>query len=192
MVDTSLFYGPRIRLTALRPDDLQTWMRWHEDAEFGRMLDSNPAFPRSQNRVRAFLDDVDKHHHNSFAFAIRPLDNDDLIGYVQLDDIQWSNRVAWLAIGIGDANHRGVGYGHEAMLLIQRFAFHELNLYRVQLTVFEYNVRAIALYERLGFRREGVFREALQRDGKRFDMYLYGILSHEWAELHGRDEQPRE
>jgi RimJ/RimL family protein N-acetyltransferase len=69
------------------------------------------------------------------------------------------------------------------MLLILRFAFHELNLHRVQLTVFEYNARAIALYERLGFRREGTYRETLLRDGKRFDMYLYGMLSHEWAEL---------
>lgn len=185
MVDTSLFNGPRIRLTALRPDDVQTWVRWHEDAEFGRMLDSNPAYPRSQSRVRAFLDDADKHRDNTFAFAIRPLYSDDLIGYVELDGIQWNTRVAWLAIGIGDANNRGLGYGHEAMLLTLRFAFHELNLHRVQLTVFEYNARAIALYERLGFRREGVYREALQRDGKRFDMILYGILSHEWAELHG-------
>jgi RimJ/RimL family protein N-acetyltransferase len=46
--------------------------------------------------------------------------------------------------------------------------------------VFSYNKRAIALYEKLGFQREGVYREFLQRDGKRFDMYLYGILRREW------------
>ena len=61
-----------------------------------------------------------------------------------------------------------------------RFAFDELNLHRVQLTVFSYNERAIALYEKLGFQREGVYREHLQRDGRRYDMYLYGLLRHEW------------
>jgi RimJ/RimL family protein N-acetyltransferase len=56
----------------------------------------------------------------------------------------------------------------------------ELNLHRVQLTVFSYNERAIALYEKLGFQREGVYREFIQRDGRRYDMYLYGLLRREW------------
>ena len=43
-----------------------------------------------------------------------------------------------------------------------------------------YNERAIALYEKLGFQREGVHREHLQRDGRRYDMYLYGLLRSEW------------
>jgi len=49
--------------------------------------------------------------------------------------------------------------------------------------VFSYNQRAIALYEKLGFRREGIFREHLERDGTRFDMYLYGILRPEWLAM---------
>ncbi len=50
----------------------------------------------------------------------------------------------------------------------------------MQLTVFSYNTRAIALYEKLGFQREGVYREFIQRDGARYDMYLYGLLRCEW------------
>ena len=73
-----------------------------------------------------------------------------------------------------------MGYGREAIELTLKFAFHELNLHRIQLTVFSYNERAIALYESFGFKREGVFREHLQRDGRRYDMYLFGLLRHEW------------
>jgi len=69
------------------------------------------------------------------------------------------------------------------MQLALQFAFNELNLHRLQLTVFSYNDRAIALYEKLGFQREGVYREFLQRDGERHDMYLYGLLLREWQEL---------
>jgi RimJ/RimL family protein N-acetyltransferase len=48
--------------------------------------------------------------------------------------------------------------------------------------VFSYNESAIALYEALGFTREGVYREHLERDGRRHDMYLYGLLRSEWLE----------
>jgi RimJ/RimL family protein N-acetyltransferase len=67
------------------------------------------------------------------------------------------------------------------MELLLDFAFNEINLHRVFLTVFSYNQRAIRLYEKLGFQREGIYREHLQRDGQRFDMLHYGILRREWA-----------
>lgn len=72
------------------------------------------------------------------------------------------------------------GYGTEAAHLALTFAFEELNMHRVQATVFSYNHRSMALFERLGFRREGAFREFLHRDGQRFDMVLYGLLRHEF------------
>jgi len=78
--------------------------------------------------------------------------------------------------------HQGKGYGKEGMQLALQFAFHEINLHRVQLYVFSYNIRAINLYEKLGFKREGIQREFLQRDGERHDFYLYGMLRHEWDE----------
>jgi RimJ/RimL family protein N-acetyltransferase len=81
---------------------------------------------------------------------------------------------------IGDPANRGQGYGYEATQLALAFAFHELNLHRVTLTVFDYNQPSIALAEKLGFRREGVFREFLQRDGQRHNMILFGLLRHEW------------
>ena len=101
-----------------------------------------------------WLDDTHK-STDTFLFAIRALDNDELIGYVELDGILWPHRVSGASIAIGEAKHWGKGYGYEVMQLVLRFAFDELNLHRVQLTVFSYNERAIALYEKLGFHREG-------------------------------------
>jgi RimJ/RimL family protein N-acetyltransferase len=66
------------------------------------------------------------------------------------------------------------------MTLALDFAFKELNLHRIQLTVYSYNPRAIRMYEKLGFQLEGTYREFLLRDGQHYDMLLYGLLSHEW------------
>ncbi|HSO58507.1 MAG TPA: GNAT family protein, partial [Paenisporosarcina sp.] len=72
---------------------------------------------------------------------------------------------------------QGKGFGKDAMQLVMNYAFNELNLHRLSLTVFGYNQGAIKLYESLGFRHEGTYREFLQRDGKRHDMHLYGLLA---------------
>ena len=179
MAPSTLLRGSRVRLTALTQDDLPTVAEWHQNAEFLRLLDALPAYPKTETSLAQWLDDTDK-ATDTFLFAIRSLDSDTPIGYVELDGILWIHRVSGVSIAIGEAQHWGKGYGSEAMQLVLRFAFDELNLHRVQLTVFSYNERAIALYEKLGFQREGVYREHLQRDGRRYDMYLYGLLRSEW------------
>jgi RimJ/RimL family protein N-acetyltransferase len=174
-----LFFGDRVRLGAFQPEDISAFQRWYQETEFTRFLDSAPSVPRSESKVARWLEEEER-NRDSYIFAIRTLDTDTLIGFIQLDGILWNQGSAWLVIGIGEPQYRGRGYGHEAISLMLQFAFDELNLHRVQLTVFSYNAQAIQLYERLGFRREGIMREALHRDGARHDVFLYGLLRHEW------------
>ena len=179
MLGTNLLHGPRVRLTAVTLDDLPTIAHWSQDAGFARMFEANPAAPKAPSALESWLDGYSR-SNTGYLFGVRLLDGDGLLGFIELDSILWPHRHTWVSIGIGDAANQGQGYGAEALSLALQFAFQELNLHRVQLTVFSYNQRAIALYEKLGFRREGIFREHLERDGTRFDMYLYGMLRPEW------------
>lgn len=179
MLSSNLLAGEKVRLTAVTSNDLPTITRWWADADFLRLYNSAPAVPRNEEQLsRRF--DLGQTSPDTFLFAVRLLEYDDVIGLLELDGIEWSNRTTFLSIGIGAPEYRGKGYGYEAMRLALNFAFNELNLYRVCLTVFSYNEAAIALYERLGFTREGVYREHLERDGRRHDMILYGLLRREW------------
>lgn len=173
-----LFTGEHIRLTSPRSEDAHTIAHWYEEAEFARLFDSQPAYPRTPNAILRWFDHADR-PQTEFTFVIRPLYTNEAIGVMMLDDIRWTHRTAWLALGIGEPAYRGRGYGTDAMRLILRYAFGELNLHRVQLTVFSYNAPAIRLYERIGFVREGVYREALLRGGQRHDLLLYGLLEDE-------------
>lgn len=179
MNTTNLLKGEKIRLTAVSQYDLATISGWYEDTAFSRLFDATPARPRSKDYWSTWLEEQEKDNDN-YLFAIRPSKGDTLLGYVQLEDFLWPHQNCWLSIGLGDKKNWGKGFGREAVEMILRFAFLELNLHRVQLTVFSYNERAIALYEALGFKREGVFREHLHRDGRRYDMLLYGLLRREW------------
>ena len=66
------------------------------------------------------------------------------------------------------------------MRMLLRFAFAELNLFRVSALVPEYNEGAIALLKKFGFRQEVCRRKSLERDGRRWDLYVFGLLNEEW------------
>ncbi|MBZ0297596.1 MAG: GNAT family N-acetyltransferase [Anaerolineae bacterium] len=178
-MNQELLSGERVWLGALTADDAEIIARWEQDTEFLRLLDSSPAQGRTADQITRWID-ADQKSTNNFLFGIRLLDTDELIGWLELDGVQWTHGTSSIGIGIGNSNYRGLGYGAEAMRLALRFAFHELNLHRVHLTVFSYNQRAIRLYEKLGFQHEGAYREHLERDGQRYDMLLYGLLRREW------------
>jgi RimJ/RimL family protein N-acetyltransferase len=180
-MNTNLLQGEHVRLTALNADDLPTIARWQEHSEYQRMFDASPAYPRSIAQLTQWLNG-EPQGRDAFLFGVRVLEGDDLIGFMDISGIIWAMQVGWLGIGIGERQYWGKGYGSEATRLALKFAFHEINLHRVQLTVFSYNTRAIKLYEKLGFQREGVFREFLHRDGQRHDMLLYSLLRREWEE----------
>ena len=186
---THLLRSTRVRLTALDESDARTIARWYEDAEYLRLQDTNAAIPRTAADISSEITTESK-AADTIVLAIRLVDGDELVGTLGFYEIEWSNQVAWLGLGIGDRSHWGQGYGSEAMQLALKYAFCELNLYRVQLTVIDYNARAIALYEKSGLKREGVFRKFGRRDGKRYDMFLYGLLRPEWeSQQHSQTPQ---
>lgn len=184
-INLELLRGTKLRLAALSKEDAPRIARWHEDVGYLRLQETNRALPKTVAQIEAELEQFEG-SADTIVFGIRTRENDELVGTLGFYEIEWSNQVAWLGMGIGDRAAWGKGYGTEALRLALQYAFDELNLHRLTLTVIDYNERAIALYEKAGFRREGVFREFGQRDGKRYDMYLYGLLRPEWkARVHG-------
>ncbi len=179
ITNTNPLAGKTVRLTAIEPGDIPALASWYRDAGFVRLWDATPAYPRTQKQIEDYITEQQK-SPSAFTFAIRPVDSEAVIGTCDLDGIVWSLDVAWMSIGIGDPAWRGRGCGSDALDVLLRFAFGELNLRRVQLTVFSYNATAIHLYEKFGFQREGTYREFLQRDGQLYDMLLYGLLRREW------------
>jgi RimJ/RimL family protein N-acetyltransferase len=87
---------------------------------------------------------------------------------------------AALAIGIDDASKLGQGLGREAISLVLGHAFGPMGLHRISVRVLAYNTRAISAYEKCGFVREGIEREAACVGGVWFDDVIMGVLAHEF------------
>jgi RimJ/RimL family protein N-acetyltransferase len=179
--------GELVRLAAVDHEELgKAYAIWNQDSEMMRLMNSRSAQLLSSKDFAAFLE-KESREEESFArhyFTIRSLGDNRLLGDIGLNVINnWTSRDAFVGIGIGHREDWGKGYGTDAMKIILRFAFTEINLRRVTLTVFEYNPRAIRSYEKAGFRHEGHYRGVLLRDGKRWDILFMGILRDEWMEV---------
>jgi RimJ/RimL family protein N-acetyltransferase len=179
MFINTLLVGKNVQLTSFKEEYLPTLESWYNDTGFLRLYDVVSTFPQSQAQLKEMLLDT-RRSRDRYIFAIRIIKEDKFIGVTGFENILWNNGNAVIYIGIGDNSFRGKGLGMEALSLAMEFGFQELNLHRIQLNVLSYNKPAIALYERLGFKKEGTYREFVHRDGKRHDMYLYGILRNEW------------
>ena len=81
-------------------------------------------------------------------------------------------------LGIAVAERfQGRGIGRQLMQALLDLADNYLGLVRVELEVNADNARAIALYESLGFEREGCRRKAIFRRGRYLDLLIMGRLS---------------
>ncbi|HEY3414491.1 MAG TPA: GNAT family protein [Armatimonadota bacterium] len=113
-------------------------------------------------------------------WAIVPQAESDPIGFTALYGV--SGDVApEFAILIGDNACWGRGIGLAATQGTLRMAFDDFGAHRVSLTVLADNAGARSLYEKIGFREEGLLRAHVKRNGRLLDVAVYGLLRDEWA-----------
>ena len=179
-----IFTGKLVRLSAFDPEEMSKALpRWVRNSEYFRLLSSSIGPLQSQKAAANWMEkEVMEFSPASYFFSIRTIAEDRLIGALELDVIDWSGRDAFVGLGIGETEYWGKGYGTDVMNVLLRFAFLEINLRRVTLTVFEYNPRAIRSYEKAGFSHEGRLRKVLNKEGRRWDILFMGVLREEWME----------
>src|SRR6266498_4309737 len=180
-----IFTGELVHLGAVDPEEMSKALsHWNRDSEYTRLLNMTVRPLNSAKAIQKWLEkEIEEMSPTDFFFSIRTLDEDKFIGGLGLNVISWASREAFIGIFIGAREYWGKGCGTDAMSIMLRYAFTELNLWRVSLGVFDYNPRAIRSYEKVGFRHEGRMRQYLNHEGKRWDILFMGILREEWTGL---------
>jgi RimJ/RimL family protein N-acetyltransferase len=180
---TEFITGTRCSLRELRQEDVDgRWGAWFNDPEVTRYM-FRGVFPNTREQQLAFYESVVTTSDNDLVLAIVTEPENEHVGTIGLHRIDWINRSAEFGIVIGEASARGRGIGTEATWLICRHGFQRLNLHRIWLGVFASHTSAVAMYERLGFVREGVMREEILRDDKREDKLIMGLLARDLRDL---------
>lgn len=98
------------------------------------------------------------------------------IGLIGLLNIDNTNRKAEFYISMGNIEYKRKGIATIATKLILQYAFETLNVNKVYLNVDEKNVSARKLYEKVGFKCEGVFVKDMFHRGEFINRMRYGFL----------------
>lgn len=182
-------HGEMVRLRPIEPRDAERMWEFVQDPESLRMTGRRA--PGDRSEVEEWARSIGD-QQGRFDWAITPAAvrdgqpvSDELIGEIELFRVDESSRSASLRMALLP-NYRGRGYGREAMFEVLRFAFDGAGdqpgprLHRVGLQVPALNTRARMLYESLGFREEGRWREAFPDGDGWVDAVLMGILEDEY------------
>ncbi|QHD70725.1 GNAT family N-acetyltransferase (plasmid) [Sphingobium yanoikuyae] len=173
-----LLTGKRIRLTLLEKRHLERRVEFLNDDAVKRTL--NFDFPTSLAKTEAwFQKNILSRDRVDFAFE--RLDDQAIIGFGGLINIDRLLRKAELYIFIGDKSVWGQGYGRDGYKLITNYGFIELGLNKVYLYQLSFNEKAITATKALGWNVDGLLRSDIFSHGELKDQYILSILREEWT-----------
>lgn len=169
-----MYQGELVRLRSFEKDDVEAHWTFMNNYDTVRFLSSGIILPSSREDEARFLEQQTSYTRGEFQFAMETLEGH-LIGRCGFIRVDWKNRVAEVGILIGEAEYRGKGYGSDALRVLIRIAFEEMNLHKLKLSVFAFNQQAIGCYEKCGFVREGLLKDELWREGRYHDVVVLGL-----------------
>ena len=166
-------------LEYLEEKDFTSVVEWNRDttADFlyqwaGRGYE----FPLTEEKVRQrFLDGANREGSDTFIYRIILRETGEMIGTVELFKIDRTTGEATVGRFLLDSRHRGKGYGQQALKALVDLAFGELGLKKLYLAVFDFNLSAIACYEKVGFRKECFIPDMYQTAEGPWGMYRMAL-----------------
>lgn len=163
--------GNNIQLKLIEEEDLPLLVKWRNET-YGEFYEYPISNSKQKIWFEKYLDSGD------ILFIIYM--NNDRIGTIGLSKIDYRNRNAEFGRFVIDSSFRGKGFGKESLNIILKYAFEHLNLHRIYLNTFEYNLKAIDLYKKSGFKQEGIKRDHIYINGRYNSLICMGILKDEF------------
>ncbi len=151
----------------------KTYLKWINDENVIRYMDIVKG--SSLSDLESYLFNIEKNKIFSWALILR--DSKKHIGNIKIDPISFRNGFGEYGIMIGDKNSWGRGYSKEASVEVINYCFNKLNLRKINLGVLSKNVKAIRLYDSLGFIQEGIFKQHKIFDGGYCDEIRMSIFN---------------
>lgn len=175
------FVEKAIVLKPFAREDIPLLIDWVETPEFlMQWSGAQFRFPLTEEQLEEYWRMSCEKDRNVYSYSVVHKEQQQVIGHLSftVDPVNQSARIGKVLIGA--PSMRGKGIGSQMIQQALMILFEEMQLHRVNLGVFDFNQSAIACYERIGFRREGLMRECRKIGNAYWNQWEMGILSREW------------
>lgn len=174
-----ILQGTLIYLRPIQITDVNdTYLSWINSPEINFGLATRSA---TMEELIQYVQKKIENPHCHF-FAICDKETNQHIGNIKLDFYDPSARVIEMGILIGNKNYWGKGIGFQAGKLVIDYAFSQLNVRKVWAAVYSNNIASKRMFEKLGFKIEGIQKEHICINEQYLDKILMAIFKHEWKE----------
>ena len=167
--------GKYVGLRAIEESDLSQLLLWRNQPNYRRFFREYREL--SQTNQRNWFDSKVLNDKSTEMFSIVDINTGELLGACGLCYIDWINRNADFSVYIGkDDLYIDEKYAIEAAQIMMKYGFEELNLHRLWSEIYSFDETKKVMFDRLGFKLEGVHRETHWTEGKWCDSLFYGYL----------------
>lgn len=170
---SNLLINKDISLRALETDDVQLLYIWENDSTL--WADSQILNPYSKFLLNQFLENntANVFETGQVRLAITLNATNEVIGFIDLFDIDLKNSRAGIGILIATHQHRNKGFATQAVQCIERYAFEVLNLYMVYADIIITNKASQRLFTKAGFEYTANRKDWVQINRNFLDVVLY-------------------
>lgn len=175
-----------VKINSSESSRLQYRVISKDDLEDVRLLHNHPlilskltdARPVNQIEQELWFNSISS-SKSRYRIIVRQKSTKELVGVFRIDQIDLVNQSSSVGLDVVPRMHRQ-GYGREIYVHMIEYLFNDWNLFRLHLETLESNQPARGLYESLGFKLEGIGREAIYRAGRRENLVFYALLKPDW------------
>ncbi|MBW4683058.1 MAG: GNAT family N-acetyltransferase [Microcoleus vaginatus WJT46-NPBG5] len=172
----------KIELKPFERDDFARLIGWITSADLiQQWAPSTFTYPLDENQLEKYIQMSEGEKPTKKIFKAVDTHTLAVVGHIELDRIDLQNRSGTVSrVLVGEASLRGQGIGTQMVKKILQFGFEELKLHRISIGVFDFNIAGVSCYEKVGFVKEGYFRDAYRAGDKYWSYYVMSILESEW------------
>jgi ribosomal-protein-serine acetyltransferase len=127
-----------------------------------------------------YISKCKKQHNEGSDLGYVIIFNKTVVGRIGLHNIDQQNKIASIGYWL-DENYTGKGIIIKSCKAIINYAYHTLNLNRIEIKCGTGNNKSKSIPEKLGFKKEGILSQAEMVNNTFIDLYIFSMLKNEWA-----------
>ncbi|PID71132.1 MAG: GNAT family N-acetyltransferase [Flavobacteriales bacterium] len=170
--------GNKVYLRALEAEDIDFLFNVENNTNFWPV--SNTQYPFSKFLLKKYLDNAhqDIYESKQLRLVICKVETEVPVGLIDLFNFNPQHQRAGIGIVITE-EHQHKGFARDALAILKKYCFNQLNLHQIYASVTEDNYRSIQLFKNHGFTQTGIRREWIFNNEQFKDELFFQLIKTE-------------